>query len=97
MPLASTRTVSLVLMSPSTVIRLKLFATASVCSLVGCPSASGYIGSLSSFLDNAPTYLTFLALAQGSLGAGQAVLTVIAVFFATIASPPWVSSITSTM
>jgi redox-sensitive bicupin YhaK (pirin superfamily)/Na+/H+ antiporter NhaD/arsenite permease-like protein len=30
-------------------------------------------GGLSSFLDNTPTYLTFLALAQGSLGATQAI------------------------
>jgi len=29
-------------------------------------------GSLSSFLDNTPTYLTFLELAQGTLGAAQA-------------------------
>lgn len=30
-------------------------------------------GSLSSFLDNTPTYLTFLSLAQGSLGAEEAI------------------------
>jgi len=45
-------------------------------SELGLESAAGYFwatGILSSFLDNAPTYLTFLATAMGSLGIEQAV------------------------
>jgi len=37
--------------------------------VVSPPTSSGRRGALSSFLDNAPTYLTFFSLAQGVGGA----------------------------